>query len=230
MTCELRSVTKAQECPLDLSRPDCGKICRLVCETKKLTAIGFGNECKTICIPGPSRPGCKHCAVCCGECKGDPCASCQESAPKCEFCWRDWFAYGCAQPRTVKVLTKWQAEKRICWYNWEVVDASCCDCVGQTGNAAPDNLGIAQSPRSHSFFKPAPDDARIGDQLPVSEEEWIKLAAAMTPDPQEAATQLAAETPTTEATEAKPDGNPIQLQSSLKKPSFAERVEHLFRK
>src|SRR4051812_44939365 len=102
----------AHECCLNMRRPACGKVCKLVCETKKITAIGFGNECKNICVPPPSCAGCKHCAVCCGQCKCEPCQCCETSAPRCEFCWRDWFACGCGQPRSVKVLTKWQAEKK----------------------------------------------------------------------------------------------------------------------
>src|SRR4051794_16445130 len=94
--CALHVCVRAEDCPLDMKRPACGKLCKLVCETKTLTAIGYGNECKSICLPGPSRPGCKHYAVCCGKCKHNPCTCCDESAPKCEFCWRDWFACGCA--------------------------------------------------------------------------------------------------------------------------------------
>ena len=73
------------------SRPACGKVCKLVCEPTKLTAVGYGCECKEICIPGPSRPGCKHCETrCC-------CDNEMEGArPKIEFCWYDWFACGCA--------------------------------------------------------------------------------------------------------------------------------------
>jgi hypothetical protein len=123
-------------------RPACGKICQLKCETKKLTSTCYGCECKDICLPGPSQRGCKHCMKCCGECEdGGPgccstcnncgacgcCPSCQSEPPKCKFCWYDWFACGCAAPRTVKVLTKYEAKHEICWYHWEVVDAACCD-------------------------------------------------------------------------------------------------------
>src|SRR3989304_2141859 len=49
------------------TRPACGKVCRLVCETKTLTSTCYGSECDTICIPGPSRRGCKHfCTKSCG--------------------------------------------------------------------------------------------------------------------------------------------------------------------
>lgn len=170
----------AQHCRLDLMRPACGKVCKLVCETKKITAIGYGSECKDICLPPPSRQGCKHCAVACGECKCDPCACCQSTAPKCEFCWRDWFACGCSCPRSVKVLTKYQAEKKICWYHWEVVDAASCDCTSFQNSAASE-MGIVQSPISRDYYKAAPEDSKVGDSLAVSPEEWVKLATYLQP-------------------------------------------------
>ena len=122
------------------NRPACGKVCKLVCETTKITVVGYGSKCDTICVPGPSCKGCKHCDctccptdacgpcgtndgdVCCGPCCKGCC--CEATPAKIEFCWRDWVARGCAKPRTVKLLTKYQAEKEICWYHWEVVDAA----------------------------------------------------------------------------------------------------------
>ena len=91
------------------NRPTCGKYCKLVCETTKITVVGYGSKCDTICVPGPSCMGCKHCSVeccpadSCGPCgtmDGDVCCEpcckkdcCCEGAPaKLEFCWRDWFA------------------------------------------------------------------------------------------------------------------------------------------
>ena len=213
--CVLQTVARAQERPLDLSRPACGKVCKLVCETKSLVAIGYGNECKQICVPGPSRSGCKHCAICCGECQCDPSSGCQTSAPKCEFCWRDWFACGCARPRSVKILTKYQAEKKICWFHWEVVDATCCECAGDEGGASS-GIGIAEEHGSRLFFKPAPENAQIGDVLPVSDEDLVKLAAVLPPDPREAAGQVAAG-----AAPPKSDAEPA---------SIAERLEKIFKK
>jgi hypothetical protein len=222
---------EAQHGPLDISRPACDKVCKLVCETKKLTAICYGNESKEICLPGPSRAGCKHCETCCGDCQCDPSASCQESAPKCEFCWRDWFACGCATPRSVKVLTKYQAEKKICWYHWEVVDASCCDCVSRTGDAAPPaDLGIARSDKTHAFYKPAPENATLGDVLPVTEDEWDKLAAALTPNSSESAEQVAANpTGKADASVNNPGNDIGPGKTDSDRPSFAERIGRLFR-
>src|SRR5262249_24392560 len=127
-------------------------------------------------------------------------ANCQDCPPKCEFCWRDWFACGCAESRTVHVLTKYQAEKEICWYHWEVVDAACCDCVSKSERRnSTGNTSAAQARRT--FYKPAPQNAQLRDVLPVSEAEWVKLAAALAPDP----TELAAGE---SATAPKPENSP----------------------
>src|SRR5882757_1893391 len=182
--CLLQAISVAEVLDLDGQRPTCGKVCKLVCETKKLTSIGYGSECKDICLPDPSRAGCKHCAVCYGKCAGEACGNCQTCAPKCEFCWRDWFACGCAQPRTVHVLTKYQAEKKICWYHWEVVDAACCDCVSPSGPVGTVEKSAAKH-AGRSIYKLAPDNAQLGEVLPVTDEEWVRLAAVLAPDPTE---------------------------------------------
>ena len=227
VVCAIQALAVAQDCPLDMKRPACGKVCKLVCETKKLTAIGYGNECKTICLPGPSRQGSKHCAACCGKCKCDPCICCQESAPKCEFCWRDWFACGCAKPRTVKVLTKWQAEKKICWYHWEVVDASSCDGVTKSDASVDAKNGVStQAPGTNAFFKPAPEGTELGDVLPITDAEWVKLSAAMTPDPNETTPEAVA---TTEPNSASQSTAPAEEKAGSEKLSLAERVQRLFK-
>ncbi len=218
----LHVVSAANEFDLDGPRPTCGKVCKLVCETKKLTDICYGSECKDICLPDPSRPGCKHCAVCCGKCAGDGCCNCQSCPPKCEFCWRDWFACGCAQPRTVRVLTKYQAEKKICWYHWEVVDAACCDCVGTAGPSENHAVHVGRS-----IYKSAPDNVRLGEVLPVSNEEWVKLAAVLSPDPSELAAGSDRET-TSNMGDKRSDA--ISPDSGTKASSVAERFGRLLKK
>jgi hypothetical protein len=162
------------------NRPTCGKVCKLVCEKKKLTVVGYGSKCETICVPGPSCRGSKHCAVeCCGEGAGCACGpscgscshACQPNQAKIEFCWRDWFARGCAKPRTVTKLTKYQAEKEICWFHWEVVDAVSC---GAEVTAADTKKHAAKFP---TVYKAAPADALVGDVLPLSDEDRASLAA-----------------------------------------------------
>jgi hypothetical protein len=112
--------------------------------------------------------------VCCGACCKKDC--CCEGAPaKLEFCWRDWFARGCAKPRTIKLLTKYQAEKEICWYHWEVIDA-CAEAEAEAEEtaAATGVVGLLQHPL---VYKAAPADAQPGEVLPILEDERATLAA-----------------------------------------------------
>lgn len=180
-----------------MTRPACGKVCKLVCETKTLTVTCYGCECEQICIPGPSQAGCKHCSTnccngvcgrgydcgyndlgcdivdCCGSC-GCGCGcddGCCNHAPKCEFCWRDWCACGCARPRTVKKLTKYEAQKEICWYHWEVVDSCCCGCCC----GCDDARGCADG--CDCVYKEAPAAAKIGDTFELSAEEQAEIAS-----------------------------------------------------
>jgi hypothetical protein len=196
------------------TRPECGKICKLVCETKKLQAVGYGYKCESICIPSHSRPGCKNCDMTC--CAGDKIEGCP---PKIEFCWYDWFACGCAQPRTVKVLTKYQAEREVDSYHWEVVDASCCDCVTQDGRPAEAN----------AIYKPAPAEAQLGDVLAVSEADWAELAPILRPTEVPAASVAASEATTQpSASSNNPSATPAGAASE--KISIAERLQRIFRK
>ena len=225
--CLLQVVSSADELVLDGQRPACGKVCKLVCETKKLTAIGYGCESKDICLPEPSRVGCKHCATCYGKSTTDACGNCRSCAPKCEFCWRDWFACGCAQPRTVHVLTKYQAEKKICWYHWEVVDAACCDCVSQSGPPGTAERNAAKH-AGRTIYKSAPANAQLGEVLPVSEEEWVKLAAVLSPDPTEVAASNVGDATTKSSDNA--SGEATSPDAGSKTPSVAERLQRMLKK
>ena len=163
------------------SRPACGKVCQLVREKKKLTVYCYGYDCKEICLPGPSRVGCKRCETCCDQAKCEPgcepCGPCcQPQQPACKFYWRDWFACGCAAPRTVKVLTKYQVEKKIDWYHWKVVDAVGCGCAACCGTAGCDDVTDANSADGPMcVYKPAPLEASLGDALEFSDEERLQL-------------------------------------------------------
>jgi hypothetical protein len=220
--CALQVAAVAEEFCFDMPRPTCGKVCKLVCDTKKLTAIGYGSECKTISIPEPSRAGCKHCAICCGKCDSKPCDCCQSYPPKCEFCWRDWFACGCAQPRTVRVLTKYQSEKKICWYHWEVVDVACCDCVTSSGAAGATDKSAAKH-AGRTIYKSAPENAQVGEVMPVSDEEWVKLAAVLSPDPAEVAADAPSKPGDPNAAASSSDSGPPA-------PSVAERIQRMLKK
>jgi hypothetical protein len=187
-----------------VTRPACGKLCKLVCETETLAAVGYGYECDAICIPRPSRRGAKHCDTTC--CLQDDLEGCP---PRIDFCWYDWFACGCAKPRTIKLLTKYQAEREICSYRWEVVDAACCDFVTQE----------TATPQSPCVYKSAPTDAEIGEVLAVTDAEWAELAPMLAPRREENPAQVAGQG----APEPAAPGRPPE------KASVAEKLQRLLR-
>jgi hypothetical protein len=101
----------------------CQKVCRLVCEEKKVEVTCWGCKVEEFCIPGPSKPGCKHCETVCDFSAGDndqkaPCAS-----PK-KFVWTEWIP-GCATIHTRKKLMKRTVIQTIPSYKWVVEDL--CD-------------------------------------------------------------------------------------------------------
>lgn len=207
-------------------RPACGKVCELVCEEATLVVACYGCECDTICVPGPSKPGCKHCVTaccgangCCTACGDAGCnGGCQGSAPKCEFCWRDWIACGCAKPRTVKVLTKYEAERTICSYHWEVVDG--CACGGCGGGV---NCGCG------CVYKPASGEAPVGQSMPLSGEEKVQLASWMAADAAQKNGQLA-EAFNVPELQAQQQSAPSRAAAGTpeKNPSLIDRLSGVF--
>lgn len=104
----------------------CQKVCRLVCETKKVEIVCWGCKSEDFCIPGPSKRGCKHCESVCENCAGgcDPNGVCHQ--PK-KFVWYDWIP-GCAKVQTRKKLMKKVITKEIPNYKWKVetLCGTCC--------------------------------------------------------------------------------------------------------
>jgi len=100
----------------------CQKVCRLVCEEKKITTTCWGCKEEDFCIPGPSKPGCKHCDMVCEEC--DPKGPCVE--PK-KLVWREWIPGSCAKVYTKKKLMKRTVTTTVPSYKW-VVEDLCPQC------------------------------------------------------------------------------------------------------
>jgi hypothetical protein len=178
-------------------RPACGKVCKLVCGTTKLVAVGYGCECDSICIPGRSQQGCKHCSTTC--CCDNDIEGCP---PKIEFCWYDWITCGCARPRNIRVLTKYQAEKEICSYHWVIVDACDCGCGDHSGTDVACDC----------VYKEAPADAQLGDVLELSQDERAQLTSWAAAKHPELAASLAA---TASATQSTPIDHGVQLAAGV---------------
>ena len=143
-----------QECGCECGT-ECGKICKLVCTTRTIKAIAYAFECDSVCIPGPSEKGCRHCDT---VTDGKECdCECGQS-PMAIFRWTDWNP-GCAEVRDRKKLVKYEATKEVCSFKWEVVDG----CAAQEADVT----------------KPAPEQAKVGDELPLSEAEIQQVSANM---------------------------------------------------
>jgi hypothetical protein len=122
------------------------------------------------------------------------------------------------------VLTKYQAEKKICWYHWEVVDAAGCDCVSPSGPGGAEEKN-AKKQAKRTIYKSAPENAQLGAVLPVSEEEWVKLAAVLSPDPSEVSGGAVADTAAKSGDRSLDDVEGID--ASPKAPSVAERLKRM---
>ena len=123
----------------------CRKVCKVVCEMKKVKKTVWVVECEDFCAPLP-RLGCHHgcspCAANCGACKAckdccDPCASLQRPIvpPKC------------GKVRTKKTLVKKEIECEVPVYKCVVVcptahgDCGQGWCEAPEGQAAPAPVG-----------------------------------------------------------------------------------------
>jgi hypothetical protein len=110
----------------------CQKVCRLVCEEKKVDVVCWGCLCEDFCLPKHNKPGCTHCKCVCADCEttGDPDAPHVE--PK-RFVWRDWIP-GCATMHTRKKLMKKTESVTVKSFKW-VVEDLCSHCEANCGSA-----------------------------------------------------------------------------------------------
>lgn len=128
----------------------CTKVCRLVCEEKKVEVTLWGCETEEFCVPGPSSPGGEHCeSVDSKSEKGLNQKVC--SQPK-KFVWTAWTA-GCAKVFTKKKLMKRTTTKTIPSYKWVVEDV-CEKCQSQLKH--PDKVVLDKLPAVPPEFSQLP--------------------------------------------------------------------------
>jgi hypothetical protein len=122
----------------------CQKVCRLVCETKKVEITCWGCKCEDFCVPGPSKPGCKHCETVCED-GAEGCDPNGVHYQPQKFVWTEWIP-GCATIRTRKKLMKKTITKTIPSYKW-VVEDLCPHCQLKAQSATvPAGTAIPQPP------------------------------------------------------------------------------------
>lgn len=104
----------------------CRKVCRLVCEDRKITKVCWGRQCEDFCVPGPTWCGKKHCEMVCTECANpnDPKAVTTGPSP---LVWRDWIPGRCACVHTRARLMKKTVTKTVPSYKWQV-EYLCAGC------------------------------------------------------------------------------------------------------
>ena len=111
----------------------CQKVCRLVCEEKKVDFICWGCKCEDFCVPGHSKPGCRHCEEVCGTCNQSCDCTSPHAKPK-SFAWTEWIP-GCAKIYTKKKLVQKVVTKKVPSYKW-VVEDLCSHCEASCARVA----------------------------------------------------------------------------------------------
>ena len=140
------------------------KICRKVCETKKVAVPCWSSKCEDVCLPrcpdvGPLRHmlagcgGCGKCTRCAGQSCGPAacggCGTCQKCTCGPES--------SCADIITRKKLLFREVEKEVPVAKW-VVETVCdaCGCVGPAAEGAP---GLEETPEEAAPESPATEGA-----------------------------------------------------------------------
>ena len=162
----------------------CGvrKVCRLVCETKKIKDYCYGCKCDEICLPGKSCRGCLHSGDVCASCGQCGCDCGCDHKPLCHLEWYDWKP-GCADMLHIKKLVKYEVEREVCSFKWvveEVCDGCCgghCESAcghgheGDEGGPMPVPADVEGSPSDEAPMPPmppAPMASRRGQASPVN--------------------------------------------------------------
>jgi hypothetical protein len=123
----------------------------LVFEEKKVNVSCWGCKAEDFCLPGPSKPGCRHCDEVCAPCEAgaeaDVCVR-----PK-RFVWWEW-APGCSagvHTRT-KLMRKFVVRK-IPAYKW-VVEDLCDHCEAHcTCAEVPAGAEVPLPPKTDAKLK-----------------------------------------------------------------------------
>jgi hypothetical protein len=112
----------------------CRKVCRLVCEDRKITTTCWRCQSEDVCIPGPSKPGCEHCETVCAECSDD--SKKVHAEPK-RLVWTTWHPFRSGDILTRRKLMKRTVTKTVPSYKWVVVDL-CEECQTSFRDAQTD--------------------------------------------------------------------------------------------
>lgn len=151
------STAGAGSCCHCQSAAPCQKTARLVCEEKEVELTCWGCQCEDFALPGPSRPGCRHCETVCQDCAAEAtdegAASGVFNLPRA-FVWREWIPNPRARVFTKKKLMKKVVKQRVPSYKW-VVEELCAACAAETTSAAaPAGTTVPQPPPGATVLPP----------------------------------------------------------------------------
>ena len=100
----------------------CQTNCRLVPEGKRVDVVCWGCKCEDFCVPGPSKPGCRHCDAVCESCMASGDSTLPLAGTK-SFVWTEWLPSS-ARVYTKKKLLKRTVSANIPSYKWKVEQSS----------------------------------------------------------------------------------------------------------
>lgn len=107
----------------------CRKTCRLEPEERKVEIVCWGMQREEFCVPGCSKPGCRHCEEVCGP--ADDSGKADEPCSKArKFQWREWFPPRGAKLYTKRKLMKKVVTRKVPGYKW-VVETLCEECLAR---------------------------------------------------------------------------------------------------
>jgi hypothetical protein len=123
------------------------KVCRLIKIEKEITVTCYGVKCEEICVPSPGSDCISAECVVCGD---DSSCRCGEKA----ICKARYATGkpGCAKPKCVKQLVKYELTKKVPAYEWEVV----CLCSACSTGCSSDNSEPAAPAEAAQAYDPAP--------------------------------------------------------------------------
>ena len=157
----LQDRTKAGErCCEHCGRPGgCQKTCRLVCEEKKVTTTCWGYKDEDFCVPGPSKPGCRHCETLCED-NNDLKGPCSQSK---KFVWTEWTPSLCAKVYTKRKLMKRTVTTTVPSYKW-VLEDLCQQCEANCDVVEiPPGVSIPPAPTVNSTVKHIPPEPAVSN-------------------------------------------------------------------
>ncbi len=162
----------ADQCQACGRHCQCGKTCRLVPGTRKVSKTCYSCKCEDICIPNPS----KYCGKTC-EAEKDPCTGCVKCVKK-----EHWTPSPCGRIITQRSLVKKEVVKEVPAYKWEVVHL----CPACQRSAEMKNRAV---PKEMIVDDTIPADEVAGDVALASASEPMNAEAI---DTKSAASEAAA--------------------------------------